>query len=1461
MAACESEAVMSARIKKNLIISLKNNNPELKIAQINRMAQEATDGIIAKVKANTKVDVVKPSIVAAKQASKAPKEITKFTVPGNVILAQEMVKKDNTYANRKQLLNIEMAAGMRDDKGKLIVDPVYPTSTVDAIKKGLASDERQLDVPMTHEETSDFYYDEDGSMSNADNVNNALKELDAKNLGDDLDQDWSAQLDKMLNDITDLVGDISKAELKVTKSDLSKAAGGTFDPNTGEIVIKIDNLGNGQDARNRFTMTNQEVYLHELVHSVVDYVFEPDVLKAGKNTDLVNMVSEAKRLYTLAGKNTSWEDLLVNVKNPTKHEVEQAKVRYEYIFNNKYGNGLHEFMAHLLTNKQFGEAMDTIDAGFQGKDPRTAARKAADIKAGKSIAREDVADSAVMRITELFRNVLNKILGFATAKDGSVTEAGSKLIFDIIKANNKAADKVSVKQAPSIGKKSTDFIEEQLQKLGKQLDKGDKKLQEPIDKALKAIMGQLDTRSAKKRFKREYEKQKASFFRRKGAKTPEAKQAIEEQADKAATAKAEQVLQDEATKIAADIDKAMEAIQEDAAKPKTVSNIYGVETMKLLSKFPRRLALLYKLHKVSRGVYGEALAGKFAEEYKNLAEELNFFEDSLMANILEDFYERDDLYNEITDAILALTHTVDGYREKMYEGTLSDIAGMFGDIDITHADNRGYDAAMSHVILRTDLQALGIDAKGLLGLISTPGRITKKIADLKAKLTPQQIKDAQSTASSMVNGIGTISNATNIARGFGQEKVNMGDVDTKLVANIDKLISLMALDMAEDSDKQTMQAFLSGDGYDAYKARMEKRLGSKLKLTKGAILSRGEYNAQVTFGVDNFIAYSKGMQEASAKEMELEPHNIIKGYMKETYDSNTDVEYFPVDQIKEREREGYVYVRKVGKQTEDGPVYALFTVKDSAVKRANGALGLQGTRQRGTTLADIVNRDNPASDNENKTKIFKKELEKAKKRYAKGDEKLGMYPIYNKVGRIVNFRSTMSSDEKHELLDMEVRGTQNLSRSYGTSSTARKTERHNRTILGRLRKDFDENYVGNEDEYVTIEPDMIDAMEAFGIESIVEKDTEAEGYARMWARLPKSTKEAAAEMFGEPIGGGKPGYKNGKIIVRKDLLMPLFGYDEVTITDMENANKWSTATRRRAKTFEKAFQDIMQIAKGNIVIKTTDVLIGNITSNAKILGYVGVNPVKGMKLLLLGRKELERYENDAKELAQLNRQKLSGLKVSDRRITELEKDLEENSVAPLIEAGLYQSVVEDVSTKTDNNRVSNWFNTKRDEYIPNETVNTAVQYAFLTEKTKPFQMMLKATQVSDFYFRYAQYHDAIDNKGQTKEQALRDVTDNYINYEAPLNKYIKYGDRMGPFFFITYFTRIQRVVKRIVKKNPVRVTADILQQFAFGDQDDILDQSVLDASIIGHYNPMKIFKNLWQAVSPSGLEFVGIVSR
>ncbi len=1486
--ACETPKAMTARLTREMAKQIKEDNPKLAHSQAIILAKDAATKIVEKAFKVAKLDNQgKPEAspaIKANASKEAPGALPEFTVPGNVIMAQRMVKQDNTKARRESLINTETSAGMRNDKGEMIVTPVYPQSLKEAIygSKGPAKES-----PMAPWHADEYYYDKDGSMSNAENVNQTLKDLDKENLGDDFNEEWSKELDETLEAITQIIGDIKDGEIKITKATFEAIAKGGFNPaweysDNAAIAVRIDSLPKGTEARNRFTMTNQEVYIHELTHAVIDFMMAPANRDVIKGTEMANLFVESKRLYNIARKNSHWKDLLVNVKNPTVAEIALAQERYDYIFNNDKENdaGLHEFMAHLNTNKQFREAMDSIVAS-SSVDSRSDHKKAAD-RGNPSSAY--AGKGAVERLKALLMKAINKIFGIVTASDGSITEVGSKLLLKIIEANHKAADVAIGEQQTSISTPGMEIFDKAAEKVAKAFEKADATLKKHGDKAYATVVGKMNKTATKKHFTKIYGRKKLRFFRDNNAFTAEARAAIEHEADVWATAAAEQEIADSAKKVAEKIKslsedvsledlynagkaKNKEAIREFSKSEGLLQNVVSATSAAVhivgnVSMFALKavkpIYQLYLLHKVARGVYGERAAEALADQIHAHSKSLDWFHDSMVGQILKDFYEKDGVYNAVTDSILKLTHDVDQMREKAYEGVLRDFKEAFGNIDLNKEHNKAYNAAITDVILRTDIQVLELDAKGLLGLLANPAKVEAKIKELEAKFSKEQNLDATLAAEYMTTGVGLITNASNIVRNFGREVSNAEDVDEKLAAEMDKLITYKALAMTSESAKNDMGDFLKGKGYAEHRAFEDSKLGNKFKSKKEKSKEKGlegEYKEQVEIGVDTFIAYARGMAKASKREMALEPHNEIKGYMKETFDNHTELDFFPMENKKALEAEGYTFIRETKPVVKGQQTFGMFVIKDARARRVNGALGLQGKHSRGKTLKEIIN-DSKFKDSDGNVYIpdafqkadkFQEELKAAKKKYAANPGSMDMYPVFGQTGNIIDFRITMTHDEKMQRLNMETRGTENLARTTGTTSTARKTAAHNKEVLKTVYNDFRDNYKGNESEYVEIKPEDMDAEEMFGISAIDEKAKSPEHFSRLWARLPKQTRKDAWNLYKQ---GG-----NGTLIVRKDLVEALFGYEEMSLSKAGIFKNSTPKAKRYIRRGERVWQELMQIAKSNIVIKTPIVLVDNLWSNAKILMYIGVNPVKGMKLLSLAVKDLKRYENDVSELARLKRRKEAGMKFSAARMKELESDIAGNSVKPLIDAGLFQSIVEDVDTTAAESDTSKFFSDTLDRWVPNEVANSAINHLFMTSKTKPFQMLTKMTQVSDFYFRYAQYYDMI-SKGATPAEALRDVTDYYINYEAPLNKFTKYGDRMAAWPFITYFVKIQNVVKRMAKANPSRILADIAaQQFIVGDNPDVLDMHFLDTDVIGKFNPLRMYSMFKEAISPTGYEW------
>jgi len=1391
------------------------------------------------------------STAAANGASKDTNSDRTVTISKAVTEARARYTADPSTDNANHLANVEALNGLRNSFGKTIAKGVSPRKLQSAKDAG------------TKDEIEDFYFDEDGSMSKSENINAALTEWDKKKYGENFDVEHSKELGATLEAMVNAIEDLNKADVSITEAQLSsRAAKGEYSPFDNTIEIHVDSRHNGEFFRQRFTQTAQEVYVHELVHAATEFIFDGS-REVQRDPTIAGMVASVKELYSSARKGlTSYEGLLPGYTDGSttysEYEVAQAKEKYDYIFNNKEGVGLEEFMSHLLTNKQFRLAMSNIDA--------------------ISKATKDEDAGLIDKIINGFKDFLGRLVGFTThKKNASITEAGTDLLFKVMKAHSDNAMKVASKHPARVAERATEYLDGVL-------NKSDEKLAGVADTVISTAMFE-GTAS-----KVEYYKQLAEDVQRvKDSKVTDPKEV-----EKIKKANEEKIAEKE--KLFNDIGKLLGKVPDRNSKEyrSLVGKYIGLGItaagmLKDLFIYARMLNKLRKLKEIDPKGYAQRMA--------KLDGFIKRVEKNVIAKILKDFSTKDLTYSTMTDAILKLTHDVDAMRESNYEDVLGASKEWFGRIEVNGEAFRKQNDALSDTILRTDIQSLGVDSKGLLELLEDSGKVYSEIKALAKVIKDKgMLEDALLAAEAMASGGGLITNPTNIASGFGRA---IQSPDPKIVKALDRYISLKALELTSSEVKKTAADFISGRDYKRISESKLSKAGKKLKLIKGKEpMTQDEYTAQVQEGVNSFLQHSEGTDARSKEEMTGEEHNLIKGYMKESFDTGNELVIVPLRERVDLEKEGYKYVRDVKEHREGAEPYAIFTRRDGKTSRANGAIGLQGVKARGVSLSAMIHEEienaplGEKIDYFQETAKFKKELAMQVKEYNRDRLGADMQPVYNSNGDIVDFRTNMTHTEKKELLDMETRGTQNLARTYGTFGTAKATEEHNKKVLQNIKNDADKFASSLPGDYVTIRPRAALGKEDFGLEGVVPKDATQE--EQLWARLPASTKKAAADLYdGE-----------NKIIIRRDLVLPAFGENDLSVSDSPFGRFFSKAGRRNIKQIENYWQDLMQIAKGNIVIKVPAVLIGNVVSNAKILFYLGVNPIKGTKLLFLGARELKRYESDNKELQELKR--VEGLsrtsKSNSIRIEELEASLKHNMVRPLIDAGMYQSIVEDVSTRKETNRVSERANKLVDKYVTNKGANTAVQYLFLTEKTKPFQAMLKATQVSDFYFRFAQYYDTIDKleaqaesanagnkndekrlrvtladyiydgipfktrRGNVSEElmdaikwhSMREITDNYINYEAPLNDKVRYWDKMNP-GFVRYYTNIQRVIKKIAKKSPGRVASDFALQLVIGDTDGIEDQTFIEKGL----NPytFKTLGMIKEAIIPPGPEVIMAYAR
>lgn len=788
--------------------------------------------------------------------------------------------------------------------------------------------------------------------------------------------------------------------------------------------------------------------------------------------------------------------------------------------------------------------------------------------------------------------------------------------------------------------------------------------------------------------------------------------------------------------------------------------------------------------------------------------------------------------------------------------------------------------AMTLALLDTDISTVyekyGIDKiKKLLG---DNEALMNEISDVRARVYESAIdKKTANYYVSQASGLGfymathkgniaQLLNARNIANKLNTEKPI--SADESIVKLIDELATLEAL------------SYTSGSQIDIVLKIIEKE----------------------EVGVRNFVALHKSFKDRARKELFeskdkdgniIEGYfNEIKGYTKEIFDADVTVEVSPLRDRAEMEKEGFTYVETLKKHKNDGSkeTMALFINDDKLTQSYNRtALRLTDMGRKGTTLLDVRYKGDEA---------LSKKLAQADVRkmnhdasvlieqmmnnpiFEKGEEDGMMIPIYNKNGVGINYRYMMSKKKKRELLNQDIRAAHVMGRMEASIKDKIDTKKFNDKVIDVLVADAAKNNFmslqygqWNNKEYYFIGPKATnsDAQEAWRVmptavkERIkfeIEKSIRAEA-KKKGLKLRRNKKgELVVESTDEKLEA-QPKWLTDKykgLPFRADVMYGLFGFRDASIADMKLLSGFNSTIKHWIRLIELLWKEIVRVSKVNIIIKTPQVLIGNVVSNIALCVQLGINPIDAFKLQLDGVRSLRKYLNDETELEKLKLARDSGnvTGVNTKRINELENNLNDNPARDLFMSGLYQSIVEDASIG--DLKASSRLTRKVDEKLENfpEFVKNGVDMLFVTERTKLFKMITFATQASDFAARYALI-EGLKAQGVNKTEATNTAKDAFIIYSNPDSKLFQYMNDMGLVMFTKYFMRIQRVISKGALDHPISFLLALIGQASIMDIDDVTDQSMFSKDLTKiFYSPVDV---LTQAFYPSSAEYAEAIYK
>lgn len=769
------------------------------------------------------------------------------------------------------------------------------------------------------------------------------------------------------------------------------------------------------------------------------------------------------------------------------------------------------------------------------------------------------------------------------------------------------------------------------------------------------------------------------------------------------------------------------------------------------------------------------------------------------------------------------TKTMEQLRQGMISNTRKNILGAFA--------NKGADlssekkAAVTYAFLRTDLQSL-IDDYTLVELqelLQDPQKLDAEIAKYKAQIKGMDAKfgtyyteHAIDLGYFLATGISRIEvlsrNAGNIARLFGTEF--RGQVSEqaaqKVEPMIDKLVSLYAI---------------------KYSSISHKTLAAEVLATENA---REDGN-----GIENMLKDHRVLIEKARNTIFKGKDALMhKGYLPEIVNPYNEMVVRDLSEAKELEAKGYKFIAPLWKDPTDpdSSSKGMFLLRDGGLnRRLSGMMSLTGTQRKGTAIhSGFMGFNEDGRDNAEEMVRQRKlrhptmrKLMKERKGYSPDTlKKRFMLPIFNPRGITHNFVYVMEDNVRDVVLERDNRFEELLGSLAGSIFDKQETPAINRDVLTAFKDVFDNQLKGK----------------TKGLVNIGQKSTDPE-LRELYAQLPETTRMDLNSIWG----------KDG-MWVQPELVDIIFGYRKLSLSsiwekDYENRDifekmfsntveyvlynyarhirkmpkdKAEVFTQRAAnmvKKTERAWGEIVQKAKTNIVIRTVVVLWDNEVSNTIYLKARGMS----LKEILYHRKvaiqAAREFQDNYSELFALEMQLESGYRIQnigeiERRIVELKSKIASNPVKDLIDRGAMPTIAEDIADTDDIYSYKSWLTKKTAKYTNRVSpgIRNAANIAMLGEDTKAFKFLRDMTQLSDFSSRYALYQHLMSQKEGTikKDAAFQDVMESFVQYDFPLHSKLQYLDDMGIIMFTKYFLRIQKVLAKLIKDKPLNTLTMVL---------------------------------------------------
>jgi hypothetical protein len=590
--------------------------------------------------------------------------------------------------------------------------------------------------------------------------------------------------------------------------------------------------------------------------------------------------------------------------------------------------------------------------------------------------------------------------------------------------------------------------------------------------------------------------------------------------------------------------------------------------------------------------------------------------------------------------------------------------------------------------------------------------------------------------------------------------------------------------------------------------------------------------------VESILILQEGFKKKSLEDdFDGSPVHMRKGYTKEIYDPRNDIRMATAEEGKDLIAAGYKLVSQEGisRDPVDGTEpRGVYSIRSGGMSTAiAGYIGTRNQVSKGTDAKSLLDEDLWTDPNFNiygeiaKITSFKQAgIRRLHDRLIDPREQKGtsFVPTYNQVGDIVEWRYMMNNETKDNVLDRENRVEMVMAGMFGSQIGKKRESLTSKKGIDMFKDVYDAEYARSPNKFIEFGPNSEDPF-----------------VRERYRLMPAKTKAYMKQVWGTDT-----------ILIRKDMFTHAFGYRKAMISGLLSKDKddlngfqknllvpmlvnlskllpggvakqdwnfFNTNEQAEMKLFkaERFWQEVVLLIKDARVIKSIPTLVGNEFSNFTRLILSGVYPIEQYKQRANAWRFTEAYRKDENDLRQLELKQATGsltpaqaTKVADE-IVIIKDRMSDNPIVTLMENGMYQTLVEDVSQEEDpygwKSGLDEWAASKT-KWIP-KPVKTVGKNILMTHESGAYKFMNRATVMSDFTARYALYNSLMKDSNpkdagydRTKELAIRATRAAFVNYDVGTSRELQYLNDSGILMFSKYYIRILLPLFAAMRQSP-----------------------------------------------------------